>query len=468
MRICGKYTSSVNKDLKNRLNLCRINEQHGTMSREYYPQIGKIPFEGPESRNPLAFRYYEPDRIVLGRKMKDWLRFAMAWWHTLGQASGDQFGGQTRDYEWDRADDALRRAMDKMDAGFEIMGKLGIEYFCFHDTDLIEEGATIEEYEARMEAITGYAEKRMKECGVKLLWGTANVFGHRRYMNGAATNPDFRVVARAAVQIKAAIDATIRLGGCNYVFWGGREGYMSLLNTDMRREKEHLANMLKAARDYARSKGFNGTFLIEPKPMEPTKHQYDTDTETVIGFLRAHGLEKDFKVNIEVNHATLAGHTFEHELAVAVDNGMLGSIDANRGDAQNGWDTDQFPIDGYELTQAMLQVIRAGGLGSGGSNFDAKLRRNSTDPEDIFIAHISGMDAMARALLNAAAIVEDSPLPSMLGKRYSSFDSGKGKLFEEGSMSLEDLVAYAKENGEPAQTSGKQELYEAIVSMYCK
>lgn len=331
-----------------------------------------------------------------------------------------------------------------MDAGFEIMDKLGIEYFCFHDVDLVDEGETIEEYEARMKAITDYALEKMKGTNIKLLWGTANVFGNKRYMNGAATNPDFDVVARAAVQIKNAIDATIKLGGANYVFWGGREGYMSLLNTQMQREKEHLANMLKAARDYARSKGFTGTFLIEPKPMEPTKHQYDVDTETVIGFLRAHGLEKDFKVNIEVNHATLAGHTFEHELAVAVDNGMLGSIDANRGDNQNGWDTDQFPIDNWELTQAMMQIIRNGGLGNGGSNFDAKLRRNSTDPEDIFIAHISGMDAMARALENAANLIENSPICDMVKERYSSFDSGKGKEFEEGKLSLEDIVAYAK------------------------
>ncbi len=438
------------------------------MAKEYFPQIGKIPFEGVESKNPMAFHYYDPERVVLGKKMKDWLKFAMAWWHTLGQASSDQFGGQTRDYEWDKASDPLQRAKDKMDAGFEIMDKLGIEYFCFHDVDLVDEAPTIEEYEARMKAITDYALEKMKGTGIKLLWGTANVFGHRRYMNGAATNPDFDVVARAAVQIKNAIDATIKLGGTNYVFWGGREGYMSLLNTQMQREKDHLAQMLKAARDYARARGFKGTFLIEPKPMEPTKHQYDVDTETVIGFLRAHGLDKDFKVNIEVNHATLAGHTFEHELAVAVDNGMLGSIDANRGDAQNGWDTDQFPVDVFELTQAMLQIIRNGGLGNGGSNFDAKLRRNSTDPEDIFMAHICGMDSMARALQNAAAIVEESPIPEMVKERYASFDSGEGKRFEEGNMSLEELVTYAKEHGEPKQTSGQQELYETLVNIYSK
>ncbi|MDE6353787.1 MAG: xylose isomerase [Prevotella sp.] len=438
------------------------------MAKEYFPQIGKIPFEGTESKNVMAFHYYDPERVVMGKKMKDWLRFSMAWWHTLCGASGDQFGGQTRSYEWDKADDAVQRAKDKMDAGFEIMQKLGIEFFCFHDVDLVEEGATIEEYEARMKAITDYAQEKMAETGIKLLWGTANVFGNKRYMNGAATNPDFDVVARAGVQIKNAIDATIKLGGQNYVFWGGREGYMSLLNTQMQREKNHLAKMLTAARDYARSKGFTGTFLIEPKPMEPTKHQYDVDTETVIGFLRANGLDKDFKVNIEVNHATLAGHTFEHELAVAVDNGMLGSIDANRGDAQNGWDTDQFPIDNYELTQAMMQVIRNGGLGNGGSNFDAKLRRNSTDPEDIFIAHISGMDAMARALLNAAAILEESELPAMLQERYASFDSGIGKDFEDGKLSLEQIYEYGKKVEEPKATSGKQEKYETIVALYTK
>lgn len=439
------------------------------MAKEYFPQIGKIPFEGVESKNPLAFHYYDAEKVVMGKKMKDWLKFAMAWWHTLGQASGDQFGGQTRSYGWDEAECPVQRAKDKADAGFEIMSKLGIEYFCFHDVDLVDPDDDIEKYEANLAAVTDYLKEKMAADSTKhLLWGTANVFSHKRYMNGAATNPDFDVVARAAVQIKNAIDATIKLGGTNYVFWGGREGYMSLLNTQMQREKDHLANMLKAARDYGRANGFKGTFLIEPKPCEPSKHQYDVDVETVIGFLRANDLDNDFKVNIEVNHATLAHHTFDHELAVAVDNGLLGSIDANRGDYQNGWDTDQFPIDDYELTQAMLQIIRNGGLGNGGSNFDAKLRRNSTDPEDIFIAHISGMDAMARALENAATILEKSPLPKMLKERYASFDAGEGRKFEEGKVSLEELVAYAKKNGEPKQTSGKQELCETIVALYSK
>ncbi len=439
------------------------------MAKEYFPQIGKIPFEGTKSKNPMAFHYYDPEKVVMGKKMKDWLKFAMAWWHTLGGASGDQFGGQTRSYEWDKAADAVQRAKDKADAGFEIMDKLGINYFCFHDIDLVDEGKDVEEYEARMVAVTDYLKAKLAQNPDKhLLWGTANVFSNKRYMNGASTNPDFDVVARAIVQIKNAIDATIKLGGTNYVFWGGREGYMSLLNTDQKREKEHMAQMLTAARDYARSKGFTGTFLIEPKPMEPTKHQYDVDTETVVGFLKAHNLDKDFKVNIEVNHATLAGHTFEHELAVAVDNGMLGSIDANRGDAQNGWDTDQFPIDNYELTQAMLEIIRNGGLGNGGTNFDAKLRRNSTDQEDIFIAHISGMDAMARALENAAAILEESELPKMKKNRYASFDNGMGKDFEAGKLSFEQVYEYGKKVEEPKQTSGKQELYETIVALYAK
>jgi len=437
------------------------------MTKEFFPEIKKVQFEGKESKNPMAYRYYDADKIILGKPMKDWLRFAMAWWHTLCAEGGDQFGGGTKQFPWNTGANALEIAKNKVDAGFEIMEKLGIDYYCFHDVDLISEGNSVEEYESNMKAIVAYLKEKMAITGKKLLWSTANVFGHARYMNGASTNPDFDVVARAIVQIKNAIDAGIELGAENYVFWGGREGYMSLLNTDQKREKEHMATMLRMARDYAREKGFKGTFLIEPKPMEPTKHQYDVDTETVIGFLKAHGLDKDFKVNIEVNHATLAGHTFEHELAVAVDNGMLGSIDANRGDYQNGWDTDQFPIDQFELVQAMIQIIRNGGLGTGGTNFDAKTRRNSTDLEDIFIAHISGMDAMARALESAAKFLEESPYRHMLSERYASFDSGIGKDFEEGKLTLDQVYEYGKKVEEPKQTSGKQELYEAILAMYC-
>jgi xylose isomerase len=435
-------------------------------TKEFFPGIGKIKFEGKESKNPLAFRYYDPEKLVNGKKMKDWLKFSMAWWHTLCAEGGDPFGPGTKTFPWNEGTTLLEKAKAKLDAGFEFMQKIGIEYYCFHDVDLIDEAATIEEYEANMKAIVAYAKQKQAETGIKLLWGTANVFSHKRYMNGAATNPDFDVVARAALQIKNAIDATIELGGTNYVFWGGREGYASILNTDQKREKEHLAQMLTIARDYARAKGFKGTFLIEPKPMEPTKHQYDFDTETVIGFLRHYGLDKDFKINIEVNHAILAGHTFEHEIACAVDAGMLGSIDANRGDYQNGWDTDQFPIDQFELIQAFIHIIRNGGFGNGGTNFDAKTRRNSTDLEDIFIAHIAGMDVMARALENAAVFLNESPYAEMLKDRYSSFDTGKGKEFENGKLSLEDLVAYAKQTGEPKQISGKQELYESMINMY--
>ncbi len=434
----------------------------------YFPNVEKIKFEGKDSKNPMAFHYYDAEKVIMGKKMKDWLRFAMAWWHTLCAEGSDQFGPGTKTFPWNTGANALEKAKNKADAGFEIMEKLGIDYFCFHDVDLIDEGETIEEYEANMKAIVAYLKEKMAKTGKKLLWSTANVFGNKRYMNGASTNPDFDVVARAIVQIKNAIDAGIALGAENYVFWGGREGYMSILNTDQKREKEHMATMLTMARDYARSKGFKGNFLIEPKPMEPTKHQYDVDTETVIGFLKAHGLDKDFKVNIEVNHATLAGHTFEHELACAVDAGMLGSIDANRGDYQNGWDTDQFPIDQYELVQAMMQIIRNGGLAPGGTNFDAKTRRNSTDLEDIIIAHVSGMDAMARALESAADILQNSPIPAMVKERYSSFDSGLGKKFEEGKMTFEELYEYGKQVGEPKQTSGRQELYETIVALYTK
>ncbi len=435
------------------------------IQKEYFPEIGKIAFEGKDSKNPLAYRYYEPQRIVAGKKMKDWFKFAMAWWHTLCAEGSDQFGPGTKTFPWNEGSTPLEKAKNKADAGFEIMQKLGIEYYCFHDVDLIDEAATVEEYESNLKEIVAYLKQKQAQTGIKLLWGTANVFGHKRYMNGASTNPDFDTAARAMLQIKNSIDATIELGGQCYVFWGGREGYMTLLNTDMKREKEHMATMLKMARDYARSKGFKGTFLIEPKPMEPTKHQYDADTETVIGFLRSNGLDKDFKVNIEVNHATLAGHTFEHELQCAADAGLLGSIDANRGDYQNGWDTDQFPIDIYELVQAMLVIVRSGGL-AGGTNFDAKTRRNSTDLEDIIIAHVSAMDIMARALLVAADILEKSPIPSMLAQRYSSYDSGFGKDFEDGRLTLEQVADYARANGEPKAVSGKQELLESIVNMY--
>lgn len=433
----------------------------------YFPKINNIKYEGKESKNPFAFKYYNPDQKVIGGKtMKEYFRFAIAYWHTFCGTGGDPFGPGTKNFPWNASNDPIQRAKDKMDAAFEFITKIGAPYYCFHDFDLIDEGNTIAESEKRLQTIVDYAKQKQAATGVKLLWGTANVFSNPRYMNGASTNPDFKAVAWAGTQVKNAIDATIALGGENYVFWGGREGYMSLLNTDMKREKEHLARFLTMARDYARKNGFKGTFLIEPKPMEPTKHQYDYDSETVIGFLRANGLENDFKLNIEVNHATLAGHTFQHELQVAADAGMLGSIDANRGDYQNGWDTDQFPTNFGELAETMLVIIEAGGFKSGGVNFDAKTRRNSTDLEDIFLAHIGGMDAFARGLLIAQDVLEKSDYKKLRKERYASFDSGKGAEFENGKLKLEDLRSYALEAGEPDQTSGKQELFENIINQY--
>jgi xylose isomerase len=398
--------------------------------------------------------------------MKEHLRFAAAYWHSFCGTGADPFGPGVRPLPWAQGSTPYQRAKNKADAAFEFMSKLGIPYYCFHDVDAIEEGNSLTESAKRMEFISDYLLEKQAETGVKLLWGTANLFSHARYMNGAATNPDFQVVAYAAAQVKNALDATIRLGGENYVFWGGREGYMSLLNTKMKREIDHLAMFLTKARDYARANGFTGVFLIEPKPMEPTKHQYDFDAATCIGFLREYDLLNDFKLNIEVNHATLAAHSFEHELQTAADSGVLGSIDANRGDYQNGWDTDQFPIDVYELTQAMMVILMAGGLGKGGINFDAKVRRNSTDLEDMVVAHISGMDAFARALLAASKILEESPYLEMRKQRYASFNHGEGELFEQGKLNFKDLVKYAHEHGEPKQISGKQELYERIISLY--
>ncbi|MDR0419168.1 MAG: xylose isomerase [Prevotellaceae bacterium] len=433
---------------------------------EFFSGIGENKFEGKDSKNPMAFKFYDENRVVMGKTLKEHLRFSMAYWHTLCGNGGDPFGGATKFFPWSKNSDPIARAKDKMDAAFEFMTKIGMPYYCFHDVDLVDEANTLVEFEKRLHTMVDYAKEKQAASGIKLLWGTANVFGSYRYMNGAATNPDFNVVAYAGAQIKNAIDATIALGGENYVFWGGREGYMSLLNTNMKREKEHLARMLTMARDYARKQGFRGTFLVEPKPMEPTKHQYDFDGETVIGFLRHYGLDKDFKLNIEVNHATLAGHTFEHELQVAVDAGMLGSIDANRGDYQNGWDTDQFPVNIYELTEAWLVLLQGGGIGSGGTNFDAKTRRNSTDLEDIFIAHISGMDAFARALMVAADVIEKSDYAKIRKERYSSFDSGQGADFEKGKLSLENLRDYAAENPQPKRVSGKQELLESFINQY--
>jgi len=435
-------------------------------TKEYFKGIDKIKFEGKESDNPLAFKYYNPDQVVAGKAMREWFKFSVAYWHTFCGQGSDPFGPGTQNFAWDQAADPIQAAKDKADAAFEFIGKMGFDYFCFHDFDLIQEGATFSESEQRLATITDYIKAKQAASGVKLLWGTANCFSNPRYMNGASTNPDFDVVARAGGQIKLALDATIKLGGENYVFWGGREGYMSLLNTDMGRELDHMGQFLGMARDYARSQGFKGNFFIEPKPMEPSKHQYDFDTATAIGFLKEYGLDKDFKINIEVNHATLAQHTFQHEIETAAKAGMLGSLDANRGDYQNGWDTDQFPNNIQETTEAMLVFLKAGGLQGGGVNFDAKIRRNSTDLEDVFHAHIGGADTFARALLIADKIITSSPYEKLRKARYSSFDSGKGKDFENGKLSLQDLYKIAQDNGELQLKSGKQELFENIINQH--
>ncbi len=437
-----------------------------TGNKEYFKGIGQIKFEGLRSDNPLAFRWYDENKIVAGKPLKEHLRFACAYWHSFCGSGADPFGEPTHLFPWSEKADAVDRAKDKADAAFEFITKLGLPYYCFHDVDAVDYTNDIHENDRRLQAITACFDEKQKASGVKLLWGTANLFSNRRYMNGAATNPDFHVLSHAAAQVKSALDATIALGGENYVFWGGREGYMSLLNTNMKREKEHLARFLHTAKDYARKQGFKGKFFIEPKPCEPSKHQYDYDCETVIGFLRQYDLLSDFSLNIEVNHATLAGHTFTHELQVAADAGLLGSMDANRGDYQNGWDTDQFPNDINELTEAMLVILEAGGFNGGGINFDAKIRRNSTDPEDLFYAHIGGMDAFARALITADAILQQSDYKKIRAGRYASFDNGKGKEFEAGKLSLEDLRAFALENGEPAMISGRQEYLENLVNRY--
>ncbi len=435
------------------------------VKEEYFPGIGKIEYEGKKSRNPLAFRWYNPDELISGKKMKDHLRFAIAFWHSFCGDGTDQFGNATHSYPWKDmpSDDKIKH---RLDAAFEFITKMDVPYYCFHDVDVVGNEGSVFDIEKRLARFVPVMKTLQKQTGVKLLWGTSNLFSHPRYMNGAATNPDFNVVTNVAVQLKNAIDATIELGGENYVFWGGREGYMSLHNTDMKRELDHMGMMLSLARDYARGKGFKGTFLIEPKPMEPTKHQYDYDSATIIGFLNKYGLEKDFKLNIEVNHAILAGHTFQHELQVAADAGALGSIDANKGDYQNGWDTDEFPTNIYEITEAMMVILQAGGFKTGGINFDAHIRRNSTDPDDLFIAHISGMDTFARALIIADKLLKESEYLKFKQRRYSSFDKGAGKDYETGKLTLEDLRGIASKNGEPDVRSGKQELLEQLINMY--
>lgn len=435
-----------------------------TGDTEYFPGIGQTQYEGPESDNPLAFKSYDPDRVVAGKTMEEHLRFAVCYWHTFCATGADPFGPGTQIHPWAQKSDAMDRSRDRVDAAFEFFSKLNVPYWCFHDVDISTEGSSVAETEKNLQEMVGMARERQEATGLKLLWGTANVFSNPRYMNGASTNPDFSVVAYAASQVKGAIDATVELGGENYVFWGGREGYVCLQNTNTKRELEHLAMFLTKARDYGRSVGFEGTFLIEPKPMEPTKHQYDFDAQTVIGFLRHNGLAGDFKLNIEANHATLAGHTFAHDLRMSADAGLLGSVDANRGDPQNGWDTDQFPMDLYDCVHGMMVILENGGLGSGGLNFDAKMRRESTNLEDMFIAHIGGMDSFARGLLIADRIVADPRMKELRDGRYASFDSGDGKCFENGELGLADLRDIAAANGEPEQISAKQELVENLIN----
>lgn len=435
-------------------------------NKEYFKGVGEIKFEGQQSDNPLAFRWYDENQVVAGKKMKEHFKFACAYWHSFCGNGADPFGDPTHLFPWSTSSDVIGRAKDKMDAAFEFITKMNMQYYCFHDLDVVEYSDNVTDNEKRLQTMVDYAKEKQKATGVKLLWGTANLFSNRRYMNGAGTNPEFHVLAHAGAQVKTALDATIALGGENYVFWGGREGYMSLLNTNMKRELENFAVFLHKAKDYARSQGFKGTFFIEPKPAEPSKHQYDFDCATVIGFLRQYDLLNDFKINLEVNHATLAGHTFTHELQVSADAGVLGSMDANRGDYQNGWDTDQFPNSLNELTEAMLIVLEAGGFAGGGINFDAKLRRNSTDMLDLFHAHIGGMDTFARALVTADKILQHGEYQKIRKDRYASFESGKGKEFTQGKLSLQDLREFAIANGEPQAKSGRQEYLENLINRF--
>ena len=437
-----------------------------TGSREYFPNVNKIAYEGPESSNPLAFKFYNEDQMVAGKSMREHFRFSVAYWHTFCGTGGDPFGPGTKQFPWDESPDPMQASLDRLDAAFEFFTKLGVPFYCFHDRDIAPEGSSVEKSERNLKTLVQAAKQKQDESGVELLWGTANLFSHPRYMNGAATNPDFNVVAHAAAQVKAALDATIFLGGVNYVFWGGREGYFSLLNTDMKRELDHLGAFLQKARDYGRENGFEGTFLIEPKPMEPAKHQYDFDVSTVVAFLKNYSLENDFKLNIENNHATLAGHTFSHEVQTACNYGLFGSLDINQGDPQNGWDTDEFLHNIYDATHLMMILLSENGVGNGGMNFDAKTRRSSTDLEDIFIGHINSMDTLARGLLIADKILEKSDYVKLKSDRYASFDTGNGASFEKGQLNLEQLTTIAKEIGEPEKISGKQELFESLVNQF--
>ncbi len=434
--------------------------------KAYFPTIDKIQYEGPKSRNPLAFKVYDPAEKVAGKTMREHLRFSVAYWHTMKGTGSDPFGGATLIRPWNDSSDPLKAAEDTMRAAFEFFTKIGVDFYAFHDRDICPEGESLQESNKMLDRIVKLAGKLQQDTGVKLLWNTSNMFSHRRFANGSATNPDAAVFAYGAAQVKKMLEVGLELGATNYVFWGGREGYSTLLNTDLKRELDHLARFLQMAVDYARKIGFGAQFLIEPKPKEPTRHQYDFDSATVISFLKAYGLEKHFKLNVENNHATLAAHSFHHDLKVAAINGMLGSVDANQGDLLLGWDTDQFPTDLYSATMAMLVILEQGGIAPGGLNFDAKVRRESTDLEDLFIAHIGAMDTFAHGLKVAAKLIKDGVLSENLKARYASYDSGVGAKIEDGTATLESLEAYTLKHGEPQARSGRQELLENVINQY--
>lgn len=430
----------------------------------YFKNVGKVVFEGEQAES-LAFRHYNPDEIIMGKSMKEHLRFAMSYWHTLTGEGNDPFGDGTMEREWNDLA-PMDKAKARVKAGFEFMEKLQIGYFCFHDKDIAPEAATLEEYQKNLDEIVDVIEEEMKRTGIKLLWGTSNMFSHARFVHGAATSCNADVFAYAAAQTKKAMEITKRLNGEGYVFWGGREGYETLLNTDMGLELDNLARLLQMAVDYAKEIGFDGQFYIEPKPKEPTKHQYDFDTATVLGFLRKYKLENYFKMNIEANHATLAGHTFQHELNFARINGVFGSVDANQGDSLLGWDTDQFPTNVYDATLAMYEVLKAGGFTTGGLNFDSKVRRGSFEVDDLFYAYISGMDTFAKGLKVAAKLLEDRVFENFINERYSSFNSGIGKDIVEGKVGFKELSAYALKNGARKNSSGRQEMLENTLNTY--
>lgn len=431
--------------------------------KSYFPNISEVKYEGRDSKNPFSYKYYDANRVIDGKTMEEHLKFAMSWWHTMVAGGTDPFGDATMDRSYGK-EDPMDIAKARADAAFELMDKLGIKYFCFHDVDIAPQGKDYLETRKNFHEMVDYIKSKMENTDIKLLWGTANVFSHPRYMHGAGTSPNADSFAYAASQIKNAIDATIKLGGTGYVFWGGREGYETLLNTDMEFELDNMARLMRLAVDYGREKGFKGDFYIEPKPKEPTKHQYDFDSATVIAFLRKYGLEKDFKLNIEANHATLAGHTFQHELATARINGVFGSVDANQGDPALGWDTDQFPTDIYSATLAMYEIIKAGGFTNGGLNFDAKVRRSSFEFDDLVLGYIAGMDTFALALIKAYEIIEDGRIDEFKKERYSSYNTGIGKRIVEGKISLAELEKYTIENGEVAMESGKQEYLESVLN----